>query len=404
MVDATRALLPAGLQDTLAPSAEQEFNTIATLMQCFALYGYDQVAPPLVEFEDTLLAGVGAVEGRRMFRLQDPVSHRMMGIRTDITTQVARVAATRLVSAPRPLRLSYAGQVLRVKGGQTRSEREVGQAGIELVGAQGLAGEVEVLLVGVEALAKAGAADISVDVTLPGLVPLICEELGIGEENAAQIRAALDDKDIGALNEVGGPEGKLFRGLLAAGGVAQQAIEALRSLDLPEKASAEVDHLAALVNEVQEALPDLPITIDPGEYRNFEYHPGVCFTLFSRSARAELARGGVYEVVLDARENDPAIGLTVYVDSLMRALPRPGRGKRVFLPRGTGRDVIAKLHEEGWRTAIPDIGLPNAKNSTLAVDLTELVADGHDRFRLSTTMRLYWDAAFYTVDDVHGDG
>jgi ATP phosphoribosyltransferase regulatory subunit len=206
------------------------------------------------------------------------------------------------------------------------------------------------LLVGVEALSKAGAKDISVDLTLPGLVPLICDELKVPAEQASRIRLALDEKDIGALEDVDGPEGPLFQGLLAAGGLASQAIDALRALTLPKQAAAEIEHLAELVAEIQKEMPGLPLTLDPGEYRNFEYHSGICFTLFSRAARAELARGGVYDVMLEDEASDPAIGLTVYVDSLMRALPRTRRSPSVLVPKGTARDIIIGLHKEGWRT------------------------------------------------------
>src|SRR5229473_3768985 len=112
------ALLPAGLYDLLPPEAEIEAEVTARLMGVLAAYGYERVKPALVEFEETLLSEAGAAMASDTFRLMDPVSHRMIGLRADMTPQVARIAATRLKNASRPLRLSYAGQVLRIKGGQ----------------------------------------------------------------------------------------------------------------------------------------------------------------------------------------------------------------------------------------------------------------------------------------------
>ena len=103
-------------------------------MEVFAAHGYQRVKPPLLEFEDSLLAGSGAAVAEQTFRLMDPDSQRMMGLRADTTPQVARIATTRLASAPRPLRLSYAGQCLRVRGTQLAPDRQVAQAGIELIG------------------------------------------------------------------------------------------------------------------------------------------------------------------------------------------------------------------------------------------------------------------------------
>ncbi len=129
------ALLPAGLRDLLPPDADTEAAAMELLMAAFAGHGYQRVQPPLIEFEESLLAGSGAAVSDQTFRLLDPDSHRMMGVRADTTPQVARIATTRLAAAPRPLRLSYAGLCLRVRGSQLDPDRQVAQAGIELIGA-----------------------------------------------------------------------------------------------------------------------------------------------------------------------------------------------------------------------------------------------------------------------------
>ena len=102
------ALLPAGLRDLLPPDAETEAASVEALMEVFAAHGYARVKPPLLEFADSLLAGAGGAVAEQTFRLMDPDSQRMMGLRADTTPQVARIAATRLATASRPLRLSYA--------------------------------------------------------------------------------------------------------------------------------------------------------------------------------------------------------------------------------------------------------------------------------------------------------
>src|SRR5438552_3248282 len=176
------ALLPAGLYDLLPPEAEIEADVGARLMSVLAAHGYERVKPPLAEFEETLLSGTGTAMASDTFRMMDPISHRMIGLRADMTPQVARIAASRLAHQPRPLRLSYAGQVLRVRGSQMRPERQIGQAGAELIGAGGPAADVEVIAVAGEALAALGVPDLSVDLTLPTLVPAIAEAYGIAGE------------------------------------------------------------------------------------------------------------------------------------------------------------------------------------------------------------------------------
>ena len=121
---ADKALLPAGMSDVLAPHAQFEASVLEQLMEWFAGHGYDRVAPPLIEFEEALLTGIGAGLAGQTFRLMDLESQRMMGVRADMTPQIARIAAARLAKSPRPLRLSYAGSVLRVSGSQLRPERQ----------------------------------------------------------------------------------------------------------------------------------------------------------------------------------------------------------------------------------------------------------------------------------------
>src|SRR3954470_24847221 len=195
MSENAHALLPEGLADLLPPEAEAEATVVGRLMAALGAHGYERVKPPLVEYEETLLSGAGAAMAKETFRLMDPISQRMVGLRADMTPQVARIAASRLRKSPRPLRLSYAGQVLRVKGGQLRPERQVGEAGAELIGAEGAAADAEVIALAAEALPAAGIERLSVDLSMPTLVPAVCAAAGVSGAAGEAIRAALDHKD-----------------------------------------------------------------------------------------------------------------------------------------------------------------------------------------------------------------
>src|SRR5260370_629004 len=186
MTDALHpALLPTGMHDLLPPEAEIEAQVVAHLMTTLAAHGYERVKPPLVEFEDTLFSGDGAGMATASFRMMDPASHRMIGVRADMTPQIARLAATRLGDAPRPLRLSYAGQVLRVTGSEIRPERQIGQVGAELIGAAGPAADVQPIAVARQPLPPLPAPPVSPPITLPTLVPAGAEAHGISRARAA---------------------------------------------------------------------------------------------------------------------------------------------------------------------------------------------------------------------------
>ena len=342
------ALLPLGLSDLLPPDAGVEARVVAAMMAVLESHGYERVKPPLMEFEENLLSGTGAAMAKETFRLMDPISQRMIGLRADMTTQVARIASTRLEDAPRPLRLCYAGQVLRVKGSQLRPERQVGQVGAELIGTDSVAADLEVVALAAEALQALGIAGLSVDLTLPTLVPAITAALGLGSREQDRLRGALDHKDAAAVAAVGGRAAAVLGKLLASAGVAASTLRALEALELPPAAAEERARLVDVVSRLGTALPGLAITVDPVENRGLEYHTGVSFSFYARAVRGELGRGGRYRT--GNGEGEPATGLTLYTDTILRALPPQTPPRRLYLPAGVDAATAKRLRGEGWVT------------------------------------------------------
>jgi ATP phosphoribosyltransferase regulatory subunit len=354
MNDSARmALLPNGLRDILPPHAEHEAGVLAGLCACFAGRGFDRVEPPLVEFEDALLQGGGDIASQT-FRLMDPVSQRMMGMRADMTPQIARIATTRMKKAQRPLRLSYAGTVLRVKGAQLRPERQFAQAGIEIIGSDAFAADAEVIALCDEALASAGVRGVTVDLFMPNLVARTVNGSGIDH---GELRQALDHKDEARVRSIAGDKAAILEKLMRASGDADRALQKLGSIDLPEEAKAEVARLTEVITAIRTIRPDIRLTVDPVENRGFEYHTGVSFALFGRGVRGELGRGGRYRT--DGGED--ATGATLYLDTLLRALPAPERGQRLYLPGGPATGAAERA--EGWTTvaALGDVADPAAE-------------------------------------------
>lgn len=351
-----KALLPAGLRDILPPDAAFEADLIERLIACFGESGYQRVKPPLVEFEDGLLNGAGTDLSSDAFRLMDPVSQRMMAVRPDITPQIARIAATRLRNEARPLRLSYAGEVLRVRGTQLRPERQFAQVGAELIGASVAAADAEIILMATDALARVGVEAQSVDLTIPPLVPALCEDVGTRLDDRRALRRALDRKDIDAVRKLGAAAGETLCALLDAAGPAESCLAALKGLDLPPSAAGERTRVEAVVGMLKQAAPSVELTLDPVENRGFEYHTGVSFTIFAPGVRGELGSGGRYVAAANGAEEgdkitgEPATGFTLYVDTIMRCVPPPAPGKRVYLPAGTPESTARELRRQGWST------------------------------------------------------
>ncbi len=340
------ALLPAGLRDLLPPDAETEASAVEALMTVFAAHGYQRVKPPLLEFEDSLLAGSGSAVADQTFRIMDPDSQRMMGLRADTTPQVARIATTRLASAPRPLRLSYAGQCLRVRGSQLAPQRQVAQAGVELIGYDSPEADAETVLVAAEALGAVGLTRVSFDLTLPMLVPSLLDESGLAPADRAALAKALDRKDAAAVARHGGPLAPVLTDLLLAAGPADRALAALAEAKLPNLAGALAERVAQTVAAIRAAAPGLRLTVDPVEFRGFRYETGVSVTVYAPGRHEELGRGGRYI----GGDNEPATGLTLYPDAILRVAPPRQARPRVFLPFGTDREVAAALRVDGFAT------------------------------------------------------
>ena len=351
MKTAHPALLPAGLADVLPPNAMLEAKATEDLINFFATCGYERVKPPLIEFEDTLTSGSGAATADQSFRLMDPVSQRMLAVRADMTIQIARIANTRFPDAPRPLRLSYAGQVLRVKGSTLRPERQFGQVGAELIGSVLPAADAEVILLAHQAVVELGIEDISIDLGLPTLVPAICEYLGItNSSDVQQLRTALNQKDANAITKLPEPAAQVFGQLLNAVGPATDALRVIKDISLPPSALRQCEYLEAVVSILRKKAAATTLTLDPVEIRGYEYHSGVTFTLFSPAVRGELGRGGRYQILgYGTRDElEEATGVTLFVDTIMRSLPAPTPARRLLALLNTPAKEIADRRADGW--------------------------------------------------------
>jgi ATP phosphoribosyltransferase regulatory subunit len=342
-------------------------------MEVFARHGYQRVKPPLLEFEESLLAGSGAAVAEQTFRLMDPDSQRMVGIRADTTPQVARIATTRLAGAPRPLRLSYAGQCLHVRGSQVDPDRQRSQAGIELIGPDSPVADAEVVVVAASALEAIGLTDISFDLTLPTLAPALLEATGQDTATRLKLARALDRKDIASVRRHGGPLASVLSALLTAAGPAARALEALASVELPEKARVLAARLAATVAAIQARAPALRLTLDPVEFRGFRYETGVCVTVYAIGRPQELGRGGRYLCA----DVEPATGLTLYPDIILRAAPAQPQRPRVYIPVGADRAAAQALRGRGYATIGALDPVRDAEAEARRLHCTHILRDGN---------------------------
>ena len=335
-------LLPEGLADRLPAEAALVTAAMRACLDVLDANGYDRVRPPLVEFERSMATRMDGVSPRRMFRFVDPSSLRTLALRSDMTVQVGRIAATSLAGAARPLRLCYAGEVAVIRADQLDPARQKLQLGAELIGSDSAAAAGEIVALAVEALAAAGASGISVDFTLPDLVDTLAEQaLPLDAAQIDAVRRELDMKDAGALREAGGAA---YLPLLYAAGPFEQAIERIAAVDAGGALASRIAGLRQVAARVEGMAR---VTLDPTERHGFEYQSWFGFTLYAEGVRGALGRGGTYTI--RGRE-EPATGFSLYLDPLVEALDAPPARDCLYLPLDHDRAEAARLHGAGWRT------------------------------------------------------
>ncbi len=361
---ARKALLPAGLQDVLPVVAAQEAEIREKLMASFALAGYDRVKTPLVEFEESLLEGAAPELAKQTFRLMDPVSHRMMGVRSDMTPQVGRIAATRLKDDPRPLRLAYSGDVLRIEGTQLRPERQFAQVGAELIGVSSAAADTEIVLLALEALDNVGLPDVSVDLNLPTLPSRLFEAFAVAPDEREKLTEALERRDVAAIKAANGPVTDVLVTLLEAADPASTALPRLKRLELPLGASEDLHRLIEVAERILASDLDASLTVDPVEMSGFRYQTGVSFTIFGKHVRGELGRGGRYRA--GGASGEAATGMSLFMDTVLRGLESPTATSRVYLPLGVAQHEARTLRRDGHVTIAALEGAAEAKTADAA--------------------------------------
>lgn len=225
-------------------------------------------------------------------------------------------------------------------------DRQVAQAGIELIGHDSPEADAETVLVAAEALAAVGLTRVSFDLTLPMLVPSLLDDAGITGPDRAGLARALDRKDAASVSRRGGVLAPVLSALLLAAGPADRALAALAEAKLPDLAGALADRVAATVAAIRTAAPALRLTVDPVEFRGFRYETGVSVTVYAPGRHEELGRGGRYI----CGEGEPATGLTLYPDAILRVAPPRQARPRAFVPFGADRAVMAELRADGFAT------------------------------------------------------
>ncbi|QNM95593.1 ATP phosphoribosyltransferase regulatory subunit [Chitinimonas koreensis] len=354
-------ILPENIADLLPPEARRVETLRRAALDLIAGFGYELVMPPLIEYADSLLTRQDAALDLKTFKLTDQLSGRQLGLRADITPQVARIDA-HLLNRQGVARLCYAGAVVHTLPDGIMAAREPLQLGAEIYGYPGVAADVEIVELMHECLKLADIAHVHLDVGHIGLFLALADAAGLDGERREAIFRAIQQKDVPTLSTlVAGLPESLAQGLVALpslygdGAVLDAAAARLPALDGVNAALAELRALAEAL-----AARGIVPAFDLAELRSGYYHTGLVFAAYAEGWANAVARGGRYDHVGEQFGRPrPATGFSLDLKELAWKLPVAPARRAILAPdvldaaladevrrlRAQGETVVIKLGE-----------------------------------------------------------
>lgn len=296
-----RWLLPEGIAEALPEQAERLERYRRRLLDLYRTWGYELVIPPFIEYLESLLTGTGHDLDLQTFKLTDQLTGRMMGVRADMTPQVARIDA-HLLKREEPARLCYLGTVLHTRPSEFSSSRSPMQVGAELFGHSGMDSDLEVISLMMETLKACGVPRLYMDLGHVGVYRSLAQQAGFDEDTETQFFDLLQRKSIPEIEQFVAEHqydeamGKMLLALPTLTG----GVECLEKAEVQLAAASDevlnaLDYVKRLSSELSLRYPELEIHYDFAELRGFHYQTGVVFAAYADGLGQEIARGGRYD-------------------------------------------------------------------------------------------------------------
>lgn len=333
--------VPPGTQILIGDAVRRRRAVERLVFSVFEGWSYEEIVPPMFDYFDVFVKGMGSELEERIYRFIDREGN-LLALRPEFTSLLAKMAATRLSSEPKPVRLSYSGEVFRFerpKGGQ---QREFAQMGLEHYGGSPENADVEVLLVCMEALERLGITDFQINIGSVDFFGGIVDRIDIPPTGMEQLKGLLNLKDRSGLESMlesirlGDRAERILRAIPRLTGGRETLIQA-RDLVANERSVGAIEHLDSIYRIFESLGLDRHLTIDLGEVRGFDYYSGILFRVYVRGLGFEVASGGRYDGLPAQFGHDtPAVGFSFSLDRL----------EQIVDPATFGAETQAAVNEE----------------------------------------------------------
>ncbi|SEQ83335.1 ATP phosphoribosyltransferase regulatory subunit [Nitrosomonas sp. Nm51] len=372
-------LLPEYIEDILPAEALRIEIMRRRIIDLLMVHGYQQVFPPLLEYEESLLTGSGRDMSLQMFKVIDQLSGRMMGLRADMTPQVARIDA-HLLNCDGITRLCYANSVLHTVPASLTQTREPLQIGAELYGHAGMESDIEIQRLMLACLAMAGLNQVHLDLGHVAVFRGIINNANISLEMEAELFAVLQAKDISTLKEIcSGLQQNIRSALLLLpelyGGKEVLKV-AKKRLPVQKQIASALDQLEWISDELQPIVET--IAFDLADLRGYHYHTGMVFAAYARDCSNAIALGGRYDEIGKAfGRSRPATGFSMDLRELSRLVEQAPYPKGISAPYDKKNkeldSIMARLRQQGH---IVIMELPGQPEVTLNCDRRLVMRNG----------------------------
>ena len=336
-------LLPEGFRDSLPDMAGKEYLISSSFLNLMKKNGYLLIKPPLLEFERSLFFLTPEKDNIDSFRLLDPVSQKMMGIRPDITLQVARLACGSLNESPRPLRLCYSGEILKAYNNGLNLSRQITQIGSEIIGIGDNFCEKELIDLIIEILKKLKIKKFFINFTMPTLIQSLSKDFNLTRDELDFVKEKYQNKNHKGIEKISKNLEEISKELLSIVGLVEANIKKLKKINFPKLTQIEINNFVKVIDKIRKKFPNLNLYMDPLEIDGSDYHTGLAFKVFSENLK-ELFTGGNYKVF---KEN--CIGFSGYVENLVKeSLLRVDNMKKIFVNEDLSDNLKKNLQKKGF--------------------------------------------------------
>ncbi|MCU7831582.1 MAG: ATP phosphoribosyltransferase regulatory subunit [gamma proteobacterium symbiont of Lucinoma myriamae] len=360
MLKKDRWLLPEGIQEVLSPQALTIESQRRSLLDLYQTWGYDLVEPPMIDFLDSLLTGTGHDLQLMTFTLTDQISGKLLGVRADMTPQIARIDAHH-IKTEQPSRFCYIGQVLKTKLEGFSQSRSPLQVGIELYGHNGAASDIEVLLLMIQTLNNVGLKDFHIDLGHVGIFRSMARQAELSEVEEDALFDALQRKAVTELSsylstlDISDEQKQQFMSLTDLNGDIS-VIDKARSILTGDEVQTELDKLEAIAKGLLARVPEQILYFDLSELRGYNYHTGVVFVAYLPGHGQEIAKGGRYDGIGKTfGRSRAATGFSTDLTHLVSLVSKPEAAdskETIFAPAAADAalmQMVSQLRQQGKR-------------------------------------------------------